>query len=110
MRVAAYLRVSTDRQAEKGLGLQVQEQAIRTWAKAEKHRVVRWDRDEGVSGSNGLEARENLLSALAALQAGEVEAIVVYRLDRLARDLVVQESLSLGGVASRRKGLQYRSI
>ena len=32
MKLAAYLRVSTDKQAEQGLGLDVQEQAIRAWA------------------------------------------------------------------------------
>src|SRR4051794_33589968 len=52
MRVVAYLRVSTDRQAEEGLGFDVQEQAIRAWAKHGGHRVVAWTRDEGVSGSN----------------------------------------------------------
>jgi DNA invertase Pin-like site-specific DNA recombinase len=93
MKVAAYLRVSTDRQAEHGRGLEVQEQAIKAWAKAQCHKVVRWDSDEGVSGSHGIDQRDGLLDALGALQAGEVGGIVVYRLDRLARDLIVQESL-----------------
>lgn len=93
MKVAAYLRVSTDRQAEHGLGLSVQEQAIRKWAKANGHRVALWARDEGVSGSNGLEAREGLHEALSALRANSVRGLVVYRLDRLARDLVLQEQL-----------------
>jgi DNA invertase Pin-like site-specific DNA recombinase len=38
VKLVAYLRVSTDRQAEEGLGLEVQEQAIRTWARANDHR------------------------------------------------------------------------
>lgn len=92
-RVVAYLRVSTDRQAEHGLGLEVQEAAIRKWAKAEGHRIVSWHRDEGVSGSNGLETRIALPDALAALQDRTAVGLVVYRLDRLARDLVLQEQL-----------------
>lgn len=93
MRVVGYLRVSTDRQAERGHGLDVQRQAIQKWAKANKHRVVLWCVDEGVSGSNGLDTRDALPDALHALRAGDATAVVVYRLDRLARDLVLQETL-----------------
>jgi len=93
MKVVAYLRVSTDRQAEEGLGLDVQQQAIRAWAKQHGHRVALWARDEGVSGSNGLDTRDGLLDALAALRSGQGKGLVVYRLDRLARDLIVQETL-----------------
>lgn len=92
-KLAAYLRVSTDRQAEHGQGLEVQEAAIRQWAKANGYRVTAWTRDEGVSGSNGLEARVGLLEAVAMVRDREVAGIVVYRLDRLARDLVLQEQL-----------------
>ena len=93
MNVVSYARVSTDRQAEEGLGLEVQEQAIGEWAAACDHEIVAWYRDEGVSGSNGLEHRVALADALDALKEGRAEGIVVYRLDRLARDLILQESL-----------------
>jgi len=93
MKVAAYLRVSTDRQAEEGLGLEVQEHAIREWARTHGHRISSWHRDEGISGSNGLEHREGLADALETLKAGTARGLVVYRLDRLARDLVLQEQL-----------------
>lgn len=93
MNLTAYLRVSTDRQAEHGLGLDVQRAAITAWAKAHDHRVTMWTADEGVSGSNGLDARVGLAEALDALRTHAVGALVVYRLDRLARDLVLQEQL-----------------
>src|SRR6516164_5988833 len=93
MRVAAYLRVSTDRQADEGLGLEVQEQAIRAWALGCGDRVVLWARDEGVSGSNGLDTREALGDVLEALKKATAGGVVVYRLDRPARDLVLQEQL-----------------
>src|SRR5947209_5180061 len=93
MRIVGYLRVSTDRQAEEGLGLDVQRDAIRTWAKANGHRVAKWCSDEGVSGSNGLDGRDGLAEALGALRDGRADALAVYRLDRLARDLVLQEQL-----------------
>lgn len=91
MKVVAYLRVSTDRQAEHGLGLEVQEAACREWAKAHKHRLVDVVRDEGRSGEDPL--RPGLAEALAIVKAGRAGGVVVYRVDRLARDLVLQEFL-----------------
>ena len=93
MNLVGYLRVSTDRQAEHGLGLAVQEQAIRSWSRTTGHRLTLWCRDEGQSGSNGLETRLGLADALVALRSGVVNGVVVYRLDRLARDLILQEQL-----------------
>lgn len=93
MNVVGYLRVSTDRQAERGLGMDVQEHAIRAWSRTTSHKVKLWCRDEGLSGSNGLETRLGLADALGALRTSEVSGVVVYRLDRLARDLVLQEQL-----------------
>lgn len=103
MRVVGYIRVSTDKQAEQGLGLDVQRQALKTWAKAKGHRLVAVESDEGISGSNGLEHRLGLAEALATVRGKRAEAVVVYRLDRLARDLVLQEQLlaevrRIGGV------------
>jgi DNA invertase Pin-like site-specific DNA recombinase len=92
MKLVAYLRVSTDRQAEEGLGLDVQEQAILRWARDRGHRVVFTSRDEGVSGSHGADVRTGLHNALAAVKDRTVDGLVVYRLDRLARKLTVQEA------------------
>jgi DNA invertase Pin-like site-specific DNA recombinase len=92
-RVVGYLRVSTDAQAERGFGLDVQEQAIRQWAKRENKVLTELFPDAGVSGSNGLESRVALPEALSAMKEGGAEGLVVYRLDRLARDLVLQETL-----------------
>jgi DNA invertase Pin-like site-specific DNA recombinase len=97
VKLIAYLRVSTDKQAEEGLGLEVQERAIRRWARAEGHRIAFVCRDEGVSGSNGLESRLALADAFDLIGKGTAQGLVVYRLDRLARDLVIQEQL-LGDV------------
>lgn len=93
MRVVAYLRVSTDQQVEHGQGLDVQRQAIRAWAKANAHTISSWAADEGASGSNGLDARVGLLDAFDSVRDHLARGIVVYRVDRLARDLVLQEQL-----------------
>lgn len=93
MKVIAYVRVSTGKQAEEGLGLDIQEQAIRSWAKAHHHKVIAVIADEGISGAKELDDRPGLAEALALLREGSVAGICVYRLDRLARDLVLQEQL-----------------
>jgi hypothetical protein len=94
MRVAAYLRVSTDTQAEHGLGLDVQRQAIRAWARQHGHKIASWHSDEGISGSNGLDIRDALPDAVEEIRDNRTAGIVVYRLDRLARDLILQETLT----------------
>lgn len=88
--LAAYIRVSTDKQVE-GTGLDVQREAITDWAKANGHRIVAWYSDEGKSGA--LKDREGWGDADAAVRDRSVAGIVVYRLDRLARGLIVQEQL-----------------
>lgn len=88
------MRVSTDRQAEHGHGLEVQERACRAWCREQGRRVVSVQTDEGVSGSAGaLERRVALAAALELIRVGRAGELVVYRLDRLARDMVLQEQL-----------------
>lgn len=104
MKVVAYLRVSTERQARDGYGISAQRTDIRRWAKSEGHRVVGWYPDEGVSGANGIDAREGLFDAIAAIKSGTADAIVFTSLDRLARRMTEQEGIlgeiwSVGGVA-----------
>jgi DNA invertase Pin-like site-specific DNA recombinase len=93
MRPVAYLRVSTDRQAEHGFGLEVQEQRISAWALAHGHDLVAVVvvSDEGVSGTREAADRPGLSQVLKMLEDGDVDAFVVARLDRLARTLMVQE-------------------
>lgn len=94
MKVIGYCRVSTDSQAERGVGLAVQEKALRSWCATEGYELVQLFRDEGESGSNGLDARRGLLEAMLTLKELEgPKGLAVYRLDRLARDLILQESL-----------------
>lgn len=93
MNLCGYVRVSTDRQAEEGLGLEIQRDAIASWAAANGATIVAWHADEGLSGAADLSARDGLREALECLAAGTSDGIVVYRLDRLARDLMIQEQV-----------------
>lgn len=84
-RVAAYLRVSTDQQADSGLGLGAQRARIAAEAKHRDWEVV-WFLDEGYSAKN-LD-RPALTDALAALAAHDLDGLVVAKLDRLSRSVV----------------------
>ena len=106
MKALGYVRVSTDEQVQ-GNGLTVQRQAIAGYCKAEGTTLVDVFADEGISGSNGLEHRVGLATALARLEAGDANCLVVYRLDRLARDYVLQELLV---ARLRQAGTPVRSV
>ena len=92
-RLVAYLRVSTIEQAAHGFGLDSQRAAIRSAAKALDSRVVAWCADEGKSGVLGVDARPGLAEVLAMIDNGDAEGLIVRDLDRLAREITVQEAV-----------------
>lgn len=92
MKLVAYMRVSTDRQAEQGYGLDVQERAIRQCAKQLGVRLTAIYTDEGLSGTTEAVDRPGLAQALDDIANGRSQGLLVPRLDRLARSLSVQEA------------------
>lgn len=91
LKLAGYCRVSTDNQKDEGT-IELQENALREFALANGFELVRIFKDEGVSG--GLEDRPGLVELFSFLEANKsIDAVVIYRLDRLARDLYIQEHL-----------------
>lgn len=92
----AYLRVSTERQAQSGLGLEAQRAAIETWSRKNQVHIEHWFTDEAKSGAAGGEddmgARPALASALNSLRKGSV--LVVAKRDRLARDVLLAAWIS----------------
>jgi len=86
MTVHAYVRVSTDRQGESGLGLDAQRAALQGWASSQQIPVdeIRWHVDAGRSGCN-LD-RPALALMLALVKPGE--RVAVAKLDRLSRSLL----------------------
>ena len=87
MNAIAYLRVSTDEQAQSGLGLDAQRAAIEDAARRQGLTVTAWHTDAGLSGSLPPEDRPGLTAALSGLQKGET--LLVAKRDRLARDVLV---------------------
>jgi len=89
-KVFAYLRVSDPSQI-KGDGFTRQEKAIRDYAKINKLSIHTVFKEEGVSGT--LEHRPALAEMLVSLEQNGhgVKTIVIEKLDRLARDYMIQE-------------------
>lgn len=90
-KVFAYLRVSTTAQIS-GDGFTRQLIAIRKYCTGHKLKVERIFREKGISGS--LKDRPQLNEMLLSLENGlSVKTIIIERLDRLGRDLAIQEYL-----------------
>jgi DNA invertase Pin-like site-specific DNA recombinase len=75
-----------------GDGFTRQRTAIKAYAAANDMKIVREFRDEGVSGTIETTDRPAWSEMLAVLHSNGVNTIVVEKLDRVARDLMVQEA------------------
>lgn len=87
------LRVSTDEQAEEGYSLAAQERACRAFCEAQGWPIAAVVVDEGVSGTLPPSDRPGLSTALDMLRRGSARALVVHKLDRLARSVRITNDL-----------------
>ena len=85
-RAVAYLRVSTDKQADKGVSLDVQRAKVEAYAQLYELDLVEVIVDAGVSAKT-LD-RPGLGKALGMLKTRQAEALLVVKLDRLTRSVV----------------------
>jgi site-specific DNA recombinase len=85
-RAIGYVRVSTEQQAESGLGLDAQQSSLVAAALRLGLQLTRTFVDAGTSGSLAIEDRPVLLDAVAALRRGDV--LLVAKRDRLGRDVI----------------------
>ncbi|MFL6448702.1 MAG: recombinase family protein [Bryobacteraceae bacterium] len=88
----AYLRVSGKGQIE-GDGFIRQAAAIKAYAASHDIKIVKTFREEGISGTTELENRPALMELLEALASNGTNLVLIEKLDRLARDLMVQETI-----------------
>jgi DNA invertase Pin-like site-specific DNA recombinase len=88
----AYLRVSGRGQID-GDGFPRQLAAVKAYAAAHDVRLAKVFREEGVSGATDGMDRPAWVELMTALHSNGVRMIVIEKLDRLARDLMVQESI-----------------
>ena len=87
-----YLRVSGKSQI-RGDGFLRQFRACRAYAKEHNLQIVRLFREKGISGTKELEDRPALTALFAALEDDGVKVVVIEKLDRMARDLMIQETI-----------------
>jgi DNA invertase Pin-like site-specific DNA recombinase len=109
LRLIVVRRVSTAGQAVDGYGLPAQEADCRKWAKGQTsprvrivHMVTDGDGKSGKSGTTLLDERPGLMEAVEWIAESKADGILAPNLDRLARELTVQEAVlsyvwALGG-------------
>jgi DNA invertase Pin-like site-specific DNA recombinase len=86
MRVIGYTRVSTSGQRDEGGGLAAQRAAIEREAKHRGWELVAIHQD--AASGKSMKRRPGLDSALALIEAGDADGLIVAKLDRLSRSLL----------------------
>lgn len=84
-RTVAYLRVSTDKQADRGVSLEAQRAKVEAYASLYDLDLVAVEVDAGESAKSL--NRPALQRALAMLKCGNADALLVVKLDRLTRSV-----------------------
>lgn len=82
-KVALYVRVSTEGQAEEGYSIEAQKKLLEAWCVSKEIENFEFYIDPGYSGSNT--DRPALTAMLRDAEAGELSHVAVYKLDRLSR-------------------------
>lgn len=92
-KLVGYCRVSTDNQKEEGT-IEIQEKALKQYANKNNFELLEIFKDEAVSGSSELENRPGLAKLFNYIESHfNIEGVLIFKLDRLARDLYLQEHL-----------------
>src|SRR5215471_6682197 len=91
-RAFGYLRVSGKGQLD-GDGFTRQREAIERYAAANGITITQWFEERGVCGATELDNRPALQELVAALHSNGTRLVLIEKLDRLARDLMVQETI-----------------
>lgn len=87
-----YLRVSSQGQVE-GYGFDRQEATIREYAERAGVEIVKFFKEEGISGTKDETGRPAFQEMMTEILSNGVRTIVVEGMDRLARELRIQETL-----------------
>ncbi len=84
MRVAIYVRVSTEEQAKEGYSIEGQIQNITDYCKSMNYEITKIYKDEGISGTS-IDKRPALLFLLDDCRQNDFDGVVVWKLSRLSR-------------------------
>jgi DNA invertase Pin-like site-specific DNA recombinase len=90
MKAVGYCRVSTENQnGADSFGLEAQRDAIRRYCQANAIEIVEIYEDPALSGSLPPMERPGLHALMETMKSGDIERVVVPRLDRLSRDTML---------------------
>jgi DNA invertase Pin-like site-specific DNA recombinase len=93
LKLIGYRRVSTTGQVDR-YGLPAQLTDLRGYVRSTGHRMPRYETDDAKSGTLPAAKRPALVTVLAAIEVGQVDGMLIPGdLDRLARELTVQEAI-----------------
>jgi len=84
LRVALYVRVSTEEQAKEGYSIYGQVKVLTEYCKLWGHTVVQVYKDEGISAKNT--ARPSLQKMLSDCKLGSFNAVLVWKFNRISRN------------------------
>ena len=87
LRVALYIRVSTEEQAKFGISLAAQEDALLRYAREHNFKIVQIYRDEGNSARKPVSKRPVMLQLLEDVKAGKIDRILFTKFDRWSRNV-----------------------
>lgn len=86
MECVAYMRVSTEKQAEEGLGLESQKRDIEDYARKNELTISDWYVDDGYTGANM--DRPQLQRLIGDCSRNRIRCVIAFKLDRLSRSMV----------------------
>lgn len=92
MKAIGYVRVSTDKQVREGVSVENQVEMIRDFCERDNLELVDIIRDEGISGGKN-RSRRGFVNLLEKIEIDEIDAVVLYSLERLSRDMLTILSL-----------------
>lgn len=85
-RVAGYIRVSTQMQAEEGFSIEAQKQKLLEYCKTYNLEPSRFYIDEGISGKS-IEGRQALQRLLDDSKKGYFQEVITWKISRVARNV-----------------------
>ena len=91
MNAIGYIRVSTDEQAKEGVSLENQREKIAAYCSLNDMVLLDTIHDDGISAKNL--NRDGVQVLIDMVKQGKVDAVIVYKLDRLSRS--VKDTISL---------------
>ena len=85
MKTGIYVRVSTEEQAKEGYSIRAQIDKLKDYIKIKDWEFYKVYADEGISGKN-ITDRPAINELIEDIKAGNVDNVLVYKIDRLTRN------------------------